>query len=42
MKTNKSERLKAEGWEVGDAEDFLQLSDEEAKLVTLKLITDQR
>ncbi len=37
MKTNKIERLKAAGWEVGNAEDFLQLSDEEAKLVVLKL-----
>jgi hypothetical protein len=33
MKTNKLERLKAVGWEVGNAEDFLQLSDEEARLV---------
>lgn len=37
MKTNKLERLQAEGWEVGNAEDFLQLSDEEARLVALKL-----
>ena len=37
MKTNKLERLKAGGWEVGNAEDFLQLSDEEARLVALKL-----
>ncbi len=37
MKTTKIERLKAEGWKVGSAEDFLKLSDEEAQLVALKL-----
>ncbi len=37
MKTNKLDRLKAVGWEVGNTEDFLQLSDEEARLVELKL-----
>lgn len=37
MKTNKLDRLKAGGWEVGNTEDFLQLSDEEARLVELKL-----
>ena len=37
MKTNKLERLQAAGWKVGSAEDFLQLSDEEAQLVALKL-----
>lgn len=37
MKTDKLERLQAVGWKVGSAEDFLQLSDEEARLVTLKL-----
>ena len=37
MKTNKLDRLKAGGWEVGSTEDFLQLSDEEARLVELKL-----
>jgi DNA-binding XRE family transcriptional regulator len=37
MNTNKLERLKAEGWAVGNAEDFLKLSDEEARLVALKL-----
>lgn len=37
MKTAKLERLKAAGWKVGNAEDFLQLSDEEAQLVALKL-----
>ena len=37
MKTNKLERLKAAGWKTGNAEDFLQLNDEEARLVALKL-----
>lgn len=37
MKANKFERLQAGGWEVGSAEDFLQLSDEDAWLVALKL-----
>ena len=37
MKTAKLERLQAAGWKVGSAEDFLQLSDEEARLVALKL-----
>jgi hypothetical protein len=37
MKTDKLERLKAAGWKVANAEDFLQLSDEEARLVALKL-----
>ena len=35
MKTNKLERLQAVGWKVGSTEDFLQLSDEEARLVAL-------
>ena len=37
MKTDKLTRLQAAGWKVGSAEDFLQLSDEEARLVALKL-----
>ena len=37
MKTAKLERLQAVGWKVGSAEDFLQLSDNEARLVALKL-----
>ena len=37
MKTNKLERLQAAGWKIGSAEDFLQLSEEEARLVALKL-----
>ena len=37
MKTAKLERLQAVGWKVGSAEDFLQLSNDEARLVALKL-----
>lgn len=37
MKTTKLERLQKAGWKVGNAEEFLQLSDEEAQLVALKL-----
>ena len=37
MKTDKLERLQAAGWKTGNAEDFLELSDEEARLVALKL-----
>ncbi len=37
MKTDKLARLQATGWKVGNAEGFLQLSDEEARLVALKL-----
>jgi DNA-binding XRE family transcriptional regulator len=37
MKTNKLDRIKAAGWEVGSADDFLQLSDEESRLLALKL-----
>ena len=37
MKTDKLERLKTDGWKVGNAEGFLQLSDEERRLVDLKV-----
>lgn len=33
MKTAKLERLQAAGWKVGNAQDFLQLSNEAAQLV---------
>ena len=36
MKTAKLERFQAVGWKVGSAEDFLQLSNDEARLVALK------
>jgi DNA-binding XRE family transcriptional regulator len=37
MRTPKKKRLQAAGWRVGDARDFLGLSDEEAALVEMKL-----
>lgn len=37
MKANKLERLQAKGWKAGNAEDFLELSEEENKLVNLKV-----
>ena len=37
MKTDKLGRLQTAGWKVDSAEDFLQLNDEEARLVALKL-----
>ena len=37
MTPEKIKRLEAAGWKVGGAKDFLQLSDEEARLVELKL-----
>lgn len=36
MKPDKQKRLKAAGWKVGSADNFLQLSDEESKLVAIK------
>lgn len=37
MKPETAERLRADGWKVGSAASFLQLSDEERRLVDLKL-----
>ena len=37
MNATKLKRLRAAGWKVGSAKDFLKLSDEEAALVELKL-----
>jgi len=37
MKTNKLERLRAAGWKTGNVEDFLQLSDEESRLISLRI-----
>ena len=37
MNAGKLKKLRAAGWKVGNARDFLNLSDEEAKLVELKL-----
>ena len=37
MRTAKVRRLKAAGWKIGSAKDFLRLSDQEAALVEVKL-----
>ena len=37
MKKHKRERLRAAGWKVGGAKEFLHLSDEEVALIDLKL-----
>ena len=37
MDPKKKERLEAKGWEVGPAEDFLELTPQEADLVELRL-----
>ena len=36
MKNDKLKRLKAAGWKIGNAGDFLQLTEEESKLVAIK------
>jgi len=38
MKKSKQERLKRAGWKLGSAKEFLDLSDEEAALIELKLV----
>ena len=41
MNSGRLKKLRAAGWKVGNAKDFLKLSDEEAMLVELKLsLTD--
>jgi DNA-binding XRE family transcriptional regulator len=37
MDNNKKKKLKAKGWTVGSAADFLELSPEEARFIELKL-----
>lgn len=37
MNKRKMEKLKAAGWKVGNAEDFLELSKEETALIEMKL-----
>lgn len=37
MREEKRKRLEAKGWKVGSAEEFLNLSDEEAAYIELKL-----
>ena len=42
MKKQKQARLEAHGWKVGNAQDFLGLSDEEAAYIEIKLALSQR
>jgi ribosome-binding protein aMBF1 (putative translation factor) len=37
MKTTKRERLEKAGWKIGDAQEFLELSDTEAALVEVRV-----
>ena len=37
MRKSKHERLKARGWQIGSADDFLELTPEESAYVDLKL-----
>ena len=41
MNTNKRRRLERAGWHVGNADDFLSLSEEESEYVALKLAMAQ-
>ncbi len=41
MKTAKRKKLEADGWKVGSASDFLELSEAEEALVTMKLALAQ-
>ena len=42
MKAEKRKRLEIAGWRVGDARDFLELSDDEAQFVEIKLALARR
>ena len=42
MKTQKRKQLEDAGWRVGDARDFLGLSDDEAEFVEIKLALARR
>lgn len=37
MREEKKRRLQAKGWKIGNAKEFLRLSDEEAASIELKL-----
>lgn len=41
MDRKKKERLEAKGWKVGSAYEFLEMSDEEAAYVELKLVLSE-
>ena len=42
MKAEKRKQLEKAGWRVGDARDFLELNDEEAEFVDIKLALARR
>jgi ribosome-binding protein aMBF1 (putative translation factor) len=42
VKTEKRKQLESAGWHVGDAKDFLALSDDEAQFVEIKLALARR
>jgi len=42
MKRSKQNKLKAHGWKIGDAQDFLGLSDEEMEYIEIKLALSQK
>lgn len=42
MKAEKRKQLESAGWRVGDAKDFLALSDDEAQFVDIKLALARR
>lgn len=41
MRADKRKKLKAQGWKIGDAKEFLSLSEQEAAYIELKLILAQ-
>jgi DNA-binding XRE family transcriptional regulator len=42
MKRSKRNRLEAHGWKIGDAQDFLGLSEEEMQYIEIKLALSQK
>jgi len=42
VRTEKRRRLESAGWRVGDAQDFLAMSDDEAQFVEIKLALARR
>jgi len=41
METKKKKRLEAKGWKVGDTKDFLNLTEDEANYIELKVLLSQ-
>ena len=42
MEKSKKERLEKQGWKIGDAKDFLSLSDEEISYIEIKIALSQK